>query len=118
MYKVFSDILQQRMFGTLDFHQPCEQTGFRAGYSTIDHLQVVNQLQEKANECNSPLCFAFVDYEKSFDSIEFEPLFEGLKNQGVDEPCLSILRSLYSEATSVTWLRKDSEKFKLQRASR
>ena len=91
----------------LDFHQPCEQAGFRAGYSTIDHLQVVNQLQEKANECNIPLCFAFVDYEKVFDSIKFELLFEGLKNQSVDEAYLSILRNLYSEVTSVPRLHRD-----------
>ena len=71
MYKVFSNILLERMIRTLDFHQPREQSGFRVGYSTIDHLQVVNQLQEKANEYNMPLCFAFVDYEKAFDSIEF-----------------------------------------------
>ena len=85
MYKVFSNILLQRMIRTLHFHQPREQAGFRVGYATIDHLQVVNQLQEKADECNMPLCFAFVDYEKVFDNIEFEPLFEGLKNQGVNE---------------------------------
>ena len=65
MYKVFSNILLQRMIRTLDFHQPHEQAGFRVGYSTIDHLQVVNQLQEKANEYNMPLYFAFVDYEKA-----------------------------------------------------
>ena len=68
----------------LDFHQPREQAGFRAGFSTVEHIQVVYQLQEKANEYNIPLCFAFVDYEKAFDSIEFEPLFEGLKNQGIE----------------------------------
>ena len=56
-----------------------------------------------------PLCFAFVDYEKAFDSIEFESLFEGLKNQGIDEACLNILRNLYNEATSVLRLHKDSE---------
>ena len=117
MYKVFSNILLQRMIRTLDFHQPREQAGFRAGYSTIDHLQVVNQLQEKANEYNIPLCFAFVDYEKAFDSIEFEPLFEGLKNQGIDEAYLNILRNLYSEATSVLRLHKDSEKFKAWKRS-
>ena len=114
MYKVFSSILLQRMIRTLDFHQPREQAGFRAGYSTIGHLQVVNQLQEKANGYNMPLCFAFVDCEKAFDSIEFEPLFEGLKNQGVNEAYLNILRNLYSEATSVLRLHKDSEKFKLE----
>ena len=35
MYKVFSNILLQRMIRTLDFHQPREQAEFRAGYSTI-----------------------------------------------------------------------------------
>ena len=68
------------MIRTMDFHQPREQAGFRAGYSTRDHLQVVNQPQEKANDCNITLCFAFVDYEKAFDSIEFESHFEGLNN--------------------------------------
>ena len=64
MYKVFSNILLQRMIRTLDFHQPREQAEFRAGYATIDHLQIVNQLQEKANEYNMLICFAFVNYEK------------------------------------------------------
>ena len=106
------------MIRTLNFHQPREQAGFRAGYSTIDHLQVVNQLQEKVNEYTIPLCFAFFHYEKAFDSIEFEPLFERLKNQGVDEAYLNILRNLYSEATSVLKLHKDSEKLKLGRGAR
>ena len=93
----------------LDFHQPREEVEFRAGYSTIDHLQVVNQLRKKANE-HIPLCFAFVDYEKAFDSIEFEPLFEGLKNQGVDEAYLNFLQKLFGEATLVLLFHKDSEK--------
>ena len=68
------------MIRALGFHQPRQQAGFRAGYSTIDHLHVVNQLQENGNEYNIPLCFAFVDYEKAFDGTKFEPLFEGLTN--------------------------------------
>ena len=118
MSKVFSNILLQRMIRTLDFQQPREQAGFRAGCSKIDHLQVVNQLQEKANEYNMPLCFAFVDYEKAFNSTEFEPLFEWIKNQDVDEAYLNILRNLSSEATSVLRLQKDSEKFKVRRGAR
>ena len=85
MYKVFLSILLQMMIRTLDLHQPRKQAGHRAGNSTIDYLQVVNYLQEKANEYNSPLCFAFIDYEKAFDSIEFQPFLElkGPKNQGI-----------------------------------
>ena len=61
---------------------------------------------------------AFVDYEKALASTEFEPIFEGLKNQGVDEAYLNILRNLYSEATSVLRIHKNIEKFKLGRGAR
>ena len=85
------------MIRTLDFHQPREQAEFMTGYSTAAHLQVVNQLQGKANEYNIPLCFDFFNYEKAFNSIEFEPLFERLKYQGAYEAYLNILRNLYGE---------------------
>ena len=98
--------------------QPREEDGFRAGYSTIHHLQVVNQLQGKANEYNMPLCFAFIDYEKAFYSIEFEPFFDGLKNQSVDEAYLNTLRNLYSKATSVLRVHTHSEKFKVGRGAK
>ena len=103
---------------TLDCHQPREQAGFRAGFSTIDHLHVINQLQEKAREYNIPLCFAFVDHEKAFDSIEFEPIFHALKNHGVDKAYLDIIKHLYHEATSVIHLHTDSKKYRLQRGVR
>ena len=79
-YKVLSQVLLRRTLGTLDSRQPREQAGFRAGFSTIDHIQTISQIQEKASEYNIPLCFAFVDYEKAFDSIQFDPLFTALEN--------------------------------------
>ena len=85
IYKMFSHILLQWILCTLDFHQPREQAGFRAGFSMMDHLHVVNQLQGKGHEYNIPLCFAFVDYERAFDSIKFGPIFHALKNHGVDK---------------------------------
>ena len=38
------------MVSKLDLDQPREQARFRVGYYIIDHLQVVNQLQEKAEK--------------------------------------------------------------------
>ena len=72
------------MIRTLYFHQLYEQARFRTGYSTIDQLQIVNQLQQEANKYNTPLRFAFVDYAKAFTRIEFEPHFEGLIYLGVE----------------------------------
>ena len=62
-----------------------------SGFSTIGHIQVISQLQEKADEYKIPLCFAFVDYEKAVDSIEFSPLFESLENQGVEAAYITLL---------------------------
>ena len=56
------------------------------------------------NTCKIPLCLAFVDYEKAFDSIEFNPLFESLENQGVEAAYITLLRDIYNGATSTLQL--------------
>ena len=48
-YKIFSYILLWRMLCTLNHHHPREQPRFESGYSTIDHLQTVSQLQHLLN---------------------------------------------------------------------
>ena len=70
VYKLFTKIMTKRLEKQLDENQPIEQAGFRSGYSTIDHIHTLNQLREKCSEYQKPLCLAFVDYEKAFDSIE------------------------------------------------
>ena len=62
IYKVFSHILLQHILWTVDFNKPSEMAGFRSGFSTTDHLHVINQVQEKAHEYSIPLCFALVDH--------------------------------------------------------
>lgn len=70
IYKLLTKIINNRLVNKLDNYQPPEQAGFRSGYSTQDHLQVMRNLIEKSKEYNLPLCLAFIDFEKAFDSIE------------------------------------------------
>lgn len=50
VYKLLTKIVVSRITASLDFQQPREQAGFRKGYSTIDHIHVVNQVTEKCTE--------------------------------------------------------------------
>ena len=69
---------------TFDKNQGQEQAGFRSRYSTTDHIHIVNQLKEKCREYNIPLCIAFVDYEKAFESVQSQTVLTSLQEQGID----------------------------------
>ena len=95
-YKIFTRLLQTRIERTLDENQPREQAGFRKGYSTTDHLQALNQIIEKSNEYNLPLCIGFINYEKAFDTVEHFAIFEALRKTNVNETYINILQNIYN----------------------
>ena len=99
-YKIFARLLQTRIERTLDEDQPREQAGFRKGYSTTDHLQALNQIIEKSNEYNLPLCIGFTDYEKAFDTVEHFAIFEVLRKTNVNETYINISLNIYNQATA------------------
>ena len=72
---MFTQLLQKWTGKDSDENQPREQAGFRKGYLTVDYLQTINQLIEKWNRFNMPLCIGHIDYEKAFDTIEHTALF-------------------------------------------
>ena len=118
IYKLFSKIITNRLTKTLDENQPREQAGFRSGYSTVDHLQTVNELIEKTTEYNRPLCFAFVDYEKAFDSVEHNAVFNSMKEQGINGNYVKIMENVYEKGSTIIRLHKDSDKIKIEKGVR
>ena len=90
MYKLFTKIITTRLEKKLDENQPREQAGFRRKYSTTDHIHPINQLKEKCLEYNVPLCVAFVDYEKAFDSVQTQAT--SLQEQGIEDAYIEILK--------------------------
>ena len=118
-YKIFTRLLQTRIERTLDENQPREQAGFRKGYSTTDHLQALNQIIEKSNEYNLPLCIGFIDYEKAFDTVEHFAIFEALRKNNVNETYINILQNIYKLATARVHLDKlVSTEFQIHRGVR
>ena len=81
MYKLFTKIITTRLEKKLDENQPREPAGFRSKYSTTYHIHAINQLKEKCHEYNIPMCVAFVDYEKAFDSVQTQAILTLLQEQ-------------------------------------
>ncbi|XGW34381.1 hypothetical protein V3C99_018337, partial [Haemonchus contortus] len=82
IYKLFTRVILNRIGRILDEGQPCEQAGFRRGFSTIDHIHTVTRLIEVSREYKMPLCLTFIDLKKAFDTVETEAVIEALGNQG------------------------------------
>ncbi|WP_435325975.1 RNA-directed DNA polymerase, partial [Klebsiella pneumoniae] len=110
VYKLFTKIITTRIGTMLDSNQPREQAGFRSGYSTTDHMQVINQVMEKSSEFKKPLCMAFIDYEKAFDSVQISAVMEAIRKQGIEENYVQVLEDIYNDGTATIVLHKESEK--------
>ncbi|CAG9136621.1 unnamed protein product [Plutella xylostella] len=119
VYKLFSRVITNRLEQRLDDFQPPEQAGFRKGYSTIDHIHTLRQVIQKTEEYNLPLCLAFVDYEKAFDSIELWAMLQSLQRCHIDYRYIEVLRYMYNAATMSVRLHEQSTKpIQLQRGVR
>ena len=71
------------------------------------------QLIEKTCEYELPLCFAFVDYEKAFDSVEHTGIVEALKLNQIDRGYIETLVNSYNNGTAQIKLDMESCKFRV-----
>ena len=111
VYKIFTKIINNRLATTLDESQPREQAGFRSGYSTMDHIQVIREVISRTKEYAQPLAIAFIDYEKAFDSVYPEAVIDALYQQGIDPAYIATLTNIYREAQAVVNLHEVSPEF-------
>lgn len=118
LYKIFTKIILMRIQNKLEEGEGKEQAGFRSGYSTMDHIQVLNEIIARSNEYTRPLYVAFIDFEKAFDSISTESVLTALENQGVGKSYIETLRFIYYNATSSIKLHSTSDKFRIEKGVR
>jgi hypothetical protein len=100
--KLFTALINKRLYQFLEVNNLLgeEQAGFREGYSTLDHIFVLNSLIEMYLGKGRRIYAAFVDYRKAFDSIDRTALWSKLIQQGIGGKILCIIQNMYSEAKS------------------
>ena len=77
------------------------QAGFRKGRGTRDQIANICWIIEKAREFHKNIYFCFMDYAKAFDCVDHNKLWKILKEMGIPDHLICLLRNLYAgqEAT-------------------
>ena len=73
------------------------QAGFRAGYSTVDHIFTLNSLVTKAFIEKKHLYCAFIDIKKAFNSIFRQGLWYKMNLLGLNCKLLRIVSHMYTK---------------------
>ena len=94
-------ILQARLQQYMNHELPDVQPGFRKGRGTRDQIANIRWIMEKAREFQKNIYFWFIDYVKSFDCVDHNKLWKILKEMGIADHLICLLRNLYAgqEAT-------------------
>ena len=83
----------------------CELTDIQAGYrkcrGTRDQIANICWIIEKAREFQKNIYFCFFDCAKAFDCVDHHKLWKILKEMGIPDHLIRLLRNLYAgqEAT-------------------
>ena len=80
---------------------PDVQAGFRKGRGSRDQIANIRRIIEKAREFQKNIYFCFIDYAKAFDCVDHNKLWKILKEMGMPDLLICLLRNLYAgqEAT-------------------
>ena len=80
---------------------PEVQQGFRKGRETRDQIANICWITKKAREFQKNICFCFIHYAKAFDCVDHHKLWKNLKEMGIPDHLICLLRNLYAgqEAT-------------------
>ena len=109
IYKIFSKMVCNRLRGVLNEYQPDDQYAFRPNRNINDVFIILESMIGKCMQYDTPLWMVSIDLRKAFDKIEFSPLLDALRVQGISEPYVQLISELYSKqwgcVKGSTWFR-------------
>ena len=91
--KVMLKILQVRLQQYMNRELPDVQAGFRKGRGTRDQIANTCWIMEKAREFQKNIYFCFIDYAKAFDYVDHNKLWTILKEMGIPDHLICLLRN-------------------------
>eukprot|EP00795_Rhopilema_esculentum_P011103 gene11103-19967_t len=97
--RTFHKIMANRLESTLPWN--VWQKAFMKGDSIAQNVWLLKNLIEELKNSLTPLCLAFVDVKKAFDSVSHETILIAARRMGVPEPMVEYLREFYKDLETV-----------------
>ena len=92
-------ILQARLQQYMNWELLDVPVGSRKGRGTRDHIANIHWNTEKARGFQKNICF--IDYTKAFDCVDYNKLWEILKELGIPDHLTWLLRNLYADQEAI-----------------
>jgi hypothetical protein len=111
---MFTSLLNKRLgeFATQNSTISENQTGFRAGYGTTDHVFLLSSIIDLYLSKKLKLYCTFIDYQKAFDTVWRAGLWVKLLRCGIRGKVFNVIHNMYQGIKScVTVNGEDSEYF-------
>ncbi|KAL4098550.1 hypothetical protein QTP88_023137 [Uroleucon formosanum] len=99
--KVLLNVIHTRLRYYVDSQIPPEQAGFLKGRETREQILNIRQLIEKSREFDQPLVMCFIDYNKTFDCVQWRKLWIVMQEMGVPEHIIHLIKNLYTKSKAV-----------------
>ncbi len=117
--KILLYIINERLKIIAKNQIPQEQAGFVEERGTREQIFNIRNIIEKAREFNIPMMICFIDYAKAFDCVHWSALWLVMKDMGISEHIISIIRALYENGQmNVRINQQTSKNFKTNKGVR
>ena len=98
-YKLLAAIIQKRIADSLDKHLQRTQYGFRQQKGTTQATHYVRRIVEKGEMTRTKTLMVLLDWEKAFDKVKHEKLFEALARMNIPTKIINMVKALYKNPT-------------------
>ena len=111
-YKIFANILYQRLLPYAEPNIGEYQGGFRNDRSTTDQLFSIRQVMEKCREFNVALHQLFVDFETAYDKVFRRKIWSAMAEFGIPKKLIDLSKLTLSHVRAQVRIRNNlSEAF-------
>ena len=97
IYKIFAEIIRQRLSDVIDPYICNTQFGFRKNRSTTDALFIARRLQDLGERSGDNIVICMLDWKQAFDRISHPRMMQALERLNLPRKFRNLIASFYTD---------------------